>query len=1059
MYWFSKDDEFARTCLDAVSPDADVATNLKQIRDALTIDMDGDGGIDFDNLSSIPDIWATHRIFDMMLYLPANVRSEDPVLEKYHEAVIRQWRAILTVMLIGQSEYGLQIVSQDFSAGLIMGQAASGVLSDRFMGAVVSARPRSFIWANENDVPFNQDRIRVYSIQVRGELLPIAVSSPTTYYVPTPDAWKNLYGRVPWIKKTMDTHGRTRYKVREDFLSELGYTEAVAMEQALRTGLRTPVTPVDISRANTYSGLLNGFLYDPNLVQARNYFNRRALFIPELSYFSGAISMVAPDDTDPLLGGVDPCCYYIDRKSFMNNGKELHHYFQFFMPITKLCRSLIAEGILDYSITVTTNAENLDDATVVLTKRSDGAKLQMSFGGANPIHKIERTSDISSVTLWPRQKIEGWTTYYAFRYDEEIETSQVTGKVYAHYTIEPDATCSCLPVESRGQGEEYRYYAMNSFPEYWTVEKEEGNQAAHVGYIKTRISGVVPEAYSGNTYYAAIDFGTTSTMLYGCINDGVPQPISAGALYAGAVCNPDRLEKDRNTGCFVPPKSGVWNIALLHSLLAVAPHATESTPSMPLYGTWAFFRAAASEKRALPDIEGLQIHSNLKWSVVNPFDTKDYLKEILYFLALDARVNLCKRLSVYASYPAAMSDPRKKTFLKVVSDIQNDIASATGVVVAPVCSVTESFAVATEVKGDGLGTNFCSIDIGGGTSDIFLYYKTDLHRPWQGIGSSLKIGAREIFHSEFFRNPELLKIIFQQKSGEPAVMMLIDQFQMLNPRGKGKLNIRELMSVKLPEQETQSAIEGLLDFTILKSGGHYPAEQILKDVVQTSNDVQILNFRQRIALYLGAVCYYAGMLARERKGMEPIQISNLTIRFAGNGSKIIDWISNRDGAISTFVKEMFSAGMQKTQLPRAVEFSSMPKHEVARGALLSRGNGLQVQEQNIILAGERYIEGRAVRSEFSPMDAIVPNDSINPEQDEIKAFLAAFNRSIASVVPCRDGCRRYEFPEKDEFGFRDKVLEIMTTLRNNNEELKPFFLIGVEVIDNLSRQNGGAAKQ
>ncbi len=190
MYWFTKDDPYARTCLDAISVDKDLAHNLKQIRDALSVDVERDA-IDFSNLTSIPDIWATHRIFDMMLFLPPNIRRADPVLEQYRDAVVRQWRAILTVLLIGRSHYKLNIVETDFSVPQITAQAGGGARADKFMGTIVEARPQGFIWVLKRLRLTMIDR--VYRVKDRSSLLR-TLFPPHKH--PSPTGFGTLFGKV-----------------------------------------------------------------------------------------------------------------------------------------------------------------------------------------------------------------------------------------------------------------------------------------------------------------------------------------------------------------------------------------------------------------------------------------------------------------------------------------------------------------------------------------------------------------------------------------------------------------------------------------------------------------------------------------------------------------------------------------------------------------------------------------------------------------------------------------------------------------------------------------------
>ncbi|MEN6419253.1 MAG: hypothetical protein ABFC73_10075, partial [Clostridiaceae bacterium] len=821
---------------------------------------------------------------------------------------------------------------------------------------------------------------------------------------------------------------------------------------ALENEIHLPLNAIDPTKAQIYQALLDDFKKDRLLT--RDYFRREAMFVPELVYFSGEISTQNPDGTDPLLGGVDSCCYSIDEKPRATS-KDDYGYVQYVMPITAHCRRLLASGELSYAISASSSAAVLKSATITLTRKSDGARLQMIYGETNPIVKIENYVDISSATIWPRQKTEDWTPYFAFCYDEPVEASRVSGEESPHYTVEPDMDAKSLfTVPSAREGESYRYYAMNEFPEYWAVKRTFEKAITTVGYFRARRSAIgLPD--SKNTFHAAVDFGTTSTMLYGGVNDAEPAAVPAKTLYAGAVCNPNRNERDQSISCFVPPKTRLWDIALLHSLLAEAPNTQSGQTREPLFGTWAFYRAASYDRREQLNMKECVQHSNLKWNVSNPFDTINYLTEVLYFLALEARANGCKTLSLLASYPSAMASSRQKEYIKIVKDIAGEVAGKTGLSVAPVTSITESFAAANEVADANLSMNFCTIDIGGGTSDIFLYYRRSLNKPWQGIGSSLRIGARGMFHSSFWQNRGLLAQILNEQTSESSSLKDIEQFEKLRPAGGDILLISELATAPIDEEKLQRFIESLIEFQIERDGKHYPVVNMLKQIVQTSGSVQIRNFRLRIAYYIGAICYYAGMLARDREGFEPLQVSDLTIFFAGNGSKVIEWICDDDEAVACFVKEMFRAGVGKEEEPRDVLFSDKPKHEVARGAILSTRKILHIKERNTIIAGERYSQNGVPSTAFTGMEEIVSDTSLDPEQDELKAFLSAFHASAGSLVQSGLGCLRYVFPEGyDPLSFKNKVVQRVEQMQSKKEERKPLFLIGVEIIDELTRQKG-----
>lgn len=1051
MYWFSKDDAPARVCLGAISADADTATNLIKIRDALTIDLEG-GEIDFDNLNSIPDIWSAHRIFDMMLFLPPNIRSSDSVLEQYYKAVVRQWRAIMTVLSIGESAYGLRIVSTEYSTAQQPQPGVAVTPAERFMATVLGARPQKPIW-EDNNVPFNPKIVRIYSIWTKNGLSPIAISSPTTFYVPAADAWKHLYGLVPWITQTVDQRGKIRYRVNEDMLEELSYAQAMALNDALKENFRLPAKVADADRAPLFSDMLKAFIDDPALTAVLNPYTPEALFEKELAYFAGEVSTCTPDGADPMLGGVDSRCYYIDPAPHLRGREQYYHYYQFFMPITKHCCNLIDNGDLEYSIDVTVERGKIQSAVVTLTKTSDGQRIERTFGQKNKIVEISMVSDISTIMLWPREEFAGWQRYYAFRYDDAPAPAPADAKrTPPRYEIEPALdNPGQTDMASSARGRLHRYYIMNQFPRYWTVKKVEKGTAKVAGYLKTRESSRVPQGPGNGVYQAAIDFGTSSTMLYRmCPGMTQPQPVLMEALWAGAVCNPERYAGDQSIPCFVPPKSAHMNIAMLQSLLGYAGHVQGQADT--LQGRWGYFRSLSIEKRSTPNAEAVAVRSNLKWDPQNPTNSEHYLRQILYFIALDAKKRGFNQLQVITTYPAAMLDAQAASYIAQMNNLLVDLTNATGVQTAGTATFTESFAVANMVAAaNKYGTSFCSIDIGGGTSDIYLYYRNSEDSSWQGIGSSLKVGARDIFHKQFVRDRKLIESIIPAESSSTIITHLREQFIAQNPAGTGILRFRDVLDEEIEAEDMISIVEGLLDFSVIEDGRLISVADALKDIVTMSTDTHIVNFRLRIAYYIAAICYYAGMLARGRDGMAPAPISRMTIQFAGNGSKVVNWLNGQTPLITTFIKRMFQAGAQQDVPPMAVAFSQIPKHEVALGALLTGGMLNGISEENVILAGERYAQGRESHSELSVMPLVTQDDQFRPEAHELKAFLRAFNSVINEVVPCAYDCYHYEFPENQELGFRNEVARKLRLQARNPAGMKPFFLIGAEVIEENTR--------
>ena len=107
---------------------------------------------------------------------------------------------------------------------------------------------------------------------------------------------------------------------------------------------------------------------------------------------------------------------------------------------------------------------------------------------------------------------------------------------------------------------------------------------------------------------------------------------------------------------------------------------------------------------------------------------------------------------------------------------------------------------------------------------------------------------------------------------------------------------------------------------------------IAKDNPQEYKDaVSFQQLKKRIAFFVGASVWLSGLMIRndENTGM------NVSLLFAGNGSKMIQWLSPEIERIRYFVTYMFQhashMSIQREQM--ACRFSAKPKEEVAFGAL------------------------------------------------------------------------------------------------------------------------------
>lgn len=1047
-YWFSIDKgKVTETTLKGIDEHLSVASNLKKIRDALEVDTDAIA-IDYDDLRSIPDLWTTHRIYDMMLFGPDDAADDKDVLRQYRKAVVKHWRAIMAIHLIGQRYYKLQIETEDITKqSLSNPNNGMDQQTRQFMLAMFDARPQKAVW-NDPRVPYNPNIVRVYYVRKSGKLLPIAISSPTTLIVPAADAWKNLYGMVDWIERKVDEAGNETYKIPDNLILKLGYEKAVALQSALLEESAFPLNNLDMRKQQTMQLLLSDYINSSDMRQATHIWRTEALFRKTMYYFTGQIKTTEPNEDDPVLGGVDPACYVIDGDQHEAGDNAYFYYYYIPMPITDLCFNMLKEGTATYRIT-----PNIQDGELktVLVEISDGEnKVQCSYGDAYPLQRIREYEDICSVAVWPKQSVENWSAYYAFRYDTPKTT----------YFMEPNETVSYYDVINADKSL-HRYYRMNAHPKFWSFCEKTNEGPKTLGFVRTRQT-VVGGADQQLVYKAALDFGTSSTMLYRNIDGMGRSGVAYGsAFWSAPVCNPERHEQDQIVSCYIPTTPTKPDCMPYQTLLGKVDVQNMMEPGC-MMGRWVFFRGLSDEKRARIDFDHdkLEIASNLKWNAVNPADAIHFLEEIILFAALDARLHQCGVFEVCATYPGSMMDAKVTGYLASLNFIMDKVAEETGLRIrrqdanmdSLVSSITESLAVAKGFR-SRYGLDFCSVDIGGGTSDIFIcYLPGGENAEWQGRGSSLKIGARDIFLDCFWGNRNLIAEILDAGASSKPIQRLREQFLVGNPNKhsmKKALHIQDLTNAQLSRNQVHFLIESLLDYSVSVDGISISAANALKSIATSSNATPIINMRLRIAYYFAAVVYYAGMLARiAGDDGSKLRIERLEIRFAGNGSKALEWISDDTREVRRFIKEMFRAGMQQTDEPKSVEFSERPKHEVAYGALITDAHLSKMAHEDCIIAGERFTGKEQKKlSATDKMPMLASDVRFNPGHEELIAFLDTFNAKIHNIIPAVENAAVYKFPYGAEAGFKNRVDGMTAQVFKMNEGIKSFFLMGVEIID------------
>jgi hypothetical protein len=351
---------------------------------------------------------------------------------------------------------------------------------------------------------------------------------------------------------------------------------------------------------------------------------------------------------------------------------------------------------------------------------------------------------------------------------------------------------------------------------------------------------------------------------------------------------------------------------------------------------------------SLEDQFGHDLLADIKWQVdVNKRKLIEvYLEQLIVMTALHARLNGYSKAVWHFSYPLTTENAYGyiSSCCEIVKRIQNERLIASGRVV----SMTESEAAARHFLSSHESyevnkRDLAVIDIGGGTSDIFLYTRAGQ------IQASVMLGARKMLINQLFENRG-----FFVAQAEAALRSYQD------------FALKDRLSTKLLGDPTALQNTGSRDrFTLFvetlfgmpvpglhgKFGRALCMQLSYADGDQARKQVALL--RTIIGFYIGAIYFYSGMLLRylrDVKDSSEASIANVCL--AGNGSNVLDWILNVNETgimrqdINAINSQLFLNGAHLSGPERAISAiqSKARKEEAARGLL---SQPLQLDNQPI----------------------------------------------------------------------------------------------------------------
>jgi cytochrome c-type biogenesis protein CcmE len=923
---------------------------------------------DFRRISSVPDVWSQHRLFDMLLLN----RSLDSAYEEYEQIAVREWRAMMAILVLSES-YDVPIHTQTVNFAV---QA-----ENPYIQAAYSVRPNRDTWQS----------LEIYYIEKEDKKYPIAMSSPTVHVIPTKDAWESLRtvypGKIPWLTSDFIYAPAMPDENKPDsylpYLVETNRISAPAMlpihALILHEWINNYVQNFDAESLDksilmAYSTAL-AVAYNFNgqvLPNIKDILNTASLLtnlkiqgikIPKVlrvfseTAFYSQIEQDSPlsrlPDTHKYAGGLGEECLFV----FGRGLRSYTHYFVS-MPVTDMLWALWESNLNlnpTYQLVCEAPDRNLE-LTCITVKIKIG---DLSFQQTYESNRIEKDywRNLCTIGLWPRQKINGWNEYSIFCYENN--------EYHIKPLINDDDYHQCSYEKRIGLDAKTTYFTMTKSPNHCLLFR--GRKP--LGYISIRTTQNIEKGDISKIYHSSIDFGTSSTTLYGytegreeegklidgmsfwslpIINtyeaDGSDSSVFAKYFFpilpdpiekAGKQSNNDSLkELDYYKLIKTPNVADNYPRSIpMQSILADA--VTTNAARQALAESWIYFRNFSPKRDAEID-KWPNLYSDIKWhrdQSIGQRRVEVLLSQILLLIALEARCNNCAKIAITASYPLSFNQQTRDSYYKALSDMLGQIEGLTGLEIQlpdpndrhkKVTRITESEAAFRYAYKKKKAVSYYVVDIGGGSTDIYISL-IDKNSSRRSFSTSIGVGARKMLLKKLRANDkrDLRLIVNNADDGIKKIILDTDAYIDEIRDENGDSLIEDLFTMRIPPKSGIAA--ALLETAFGDAFTAFCASQ-------NNENIALVSLKKRIAFYLGATIFCSGLMLRGEEAL----YNNVSILFAGNGSKMIHWLDNADDSKIRFIYTVFKAGLD-TDIGKddfKCVFSDEPKCEVANGALL-----------------------------------------------------------------------------------------------------------------------------
>ncbi|MDP4268725.1 MAG: hypothetical protein Q8909_01230 [Bacteroidota bacterium] len=562
-----------------------------------------------------------------------------------------------------------------------------------------------------------------------------------------------------------------------------------------------------------------------------------------------------------------------------------------------------------------------------------------------------------------------------------------------------------------------------------------------------RSEGVVIPCFKQNRgqsqFTFAVDFGTTNTHIEYSVDGNPSSPYSIEnsekqiqRLHLNYNMDADIDEALDNN--FIPGTIGDQNICTYPMRTVFAEH-KDLDYSKPTYTLASGNIPFLYEKAIMPPYN--KIKTNLKWSVHEKERIRLFLENIFILLRNKVLLNNgdLEATRIVWFYPASMTEAQCNRFKNTWTELYKEYF---GLNLANLIMMSESIAPYHYYqKKLGAKSNVVTIDIGGGTTDVYV---VEDYKP--KMLSSFRFASNAIFGDGYNWDADNNGFV---TSFKPEFVMAFESNR-----------LEELQHV-FNEIASKKDSSDIIAFLFSLSSNKHVKEANIRsvDFLQKLSDDDDLKYV--FILFYSSILYYVARSIKAKGLQMP-----LTIAFSGNGSKTLSVLSSDKGVLKKFAKLIFEAvfdEMYSNTNDLDIIFEEKPKEATCKGGIAKpeSQNFDEIDDIKSSLIGYDMVTF-AHNHSYSIIDERILNQiseevirfieftfTLNKNNDSffVKRFSA--NAKIADEVKRICLCNLHEYTKK---GLHKKLEELRSLGAEGDIEETLFFYPLIGVLNNLARE-------